>query len=233
MPKVLVLQHASPETIGTIADVLEPKGISMQYVRTFQGDPVPKGMDGTEGLIVMGGPMGVRDQAKYPFLQDEMLLIEKALKGAKPVLGVCLGSQMLASVLGAKIHIGKKREIGWLPVRMSPEAGQDPLWKGIAPSFMAFHWHGDVFDLPAGAVPLASSDLTPTQAFRHGDRAYGFLFHLEMTENMIREMIRTFSDDLLEQNLDSGWLIEKAGEYLPALDRIGARVFGGWADLLA
>ncbi len=232
MSKVLVVQHASPETLGTINDALAPKRISVEYVRTFLGDAVPKEIEGVDGLIVMGGPMGVRDQGKYPFLRDEMLLIEKALKAGKPVLGICLGSQLLASVLGAKISLGKKKEVGWLPVRLSPEGRQDPLWAGSAPSFTAFHWHGDIFDLPAGAVSLASSDLTPHQAFRHGEKTYGLLFHLEMTENMIREMIRTFSDDLLEQNLDSGWLIEKAGEHLPPLEEIGAKLFGRWADLL-
>ncbi len=232
MAKVLVVQHASPETLGTIADALEPKRISVEYIRTFLGNAVPKGIEEADGLIVMGGPMGVRDQGKYPFLRDEMLLIEKTLKAGKPVLGICLGSQLLASVLGAKIHIGKKREIGWLPVRLSPEAQKDPLWAGANPSFVAFHWHGDIFELPAEAVSLASSDLTPHQAFRHGEKTYGLLFHLEMTENMIREMIRTFSDDLLEQNLDSGWLIEKAGEHIPVLDKIGGRFFGRWADLL-
>ena len=232
MPKVLVVQHASPETLGTIADALNPERISVEYIRTFLGDAVPKGIEEADGLIVMGGPMGLRDQEKYPFLREEMLLIEKALNAGKPVLGICLGSQLLASVLGARIHIGKKREIGWLPVRLSPEGQQDPLWTGATPSFTAFHWHGDIFDLPAGAVSLASSELTPHQAFRHGEKSYGLLFHLEMTENMIREMIRTFSDDLLEQNLDSGWLIEKAGEHLPPLEEIGNRVFSRWADLL-
>jgi len=232
MRKVWVLQQSSPETLGTIADVLGPRRISVEYVRPFQNDPIPQEMDGAEGLIVMGGPMGVRDQGKYPFLREEMRLIEQALKSGKPVLGVCLGSQLLAAALGAKVTLGKKREIGWLPVRLSPEGKRDPLWTGADSSFMAFHWHGDVFDLPAGAVSLASSDLTPHQAFRHGERAYGLLFHLEMTENMIREMIRTFSDDLLEQNLDSGWLIEKAAEYLPPLEEIGGRLFGRWADLL-
>ena len=232
MSKVLVVQHASPETLGTIADALGPKQISVEYIRTFLGDAVPKEIEETAGLIVMGGPMGVRDQGKYPFLRDEMLLIEKALKAGKPVLGICLGSQLLASVLGAKISLGKKREIGWHSVRLSDEAHKDPLWTGTPASFTALHWHGDVFDLPPSAVSLASSDLTPHQAFRHGEKSYGLLFHLEMTENMIREMIRTFSDDLLEQNLDGGWLIEKAGEYIPALDKISAKLFSRWTELL-
>ena len=98
---------------------------------------------------------------------------------------------------------------------------------------MLFHWHGDIFELPSGTVSLASSDATAHQAFRHGEKAYGFLFHLEMTENMIREMIRTFSDELAEEKVDAGWLMEKGTEHFPALERIGKRVFSRWADLLA
>ena len=230
-PKILVVQHTAPETIGIIADALEPKRISVEYIRTFQDEPVPKAMDGAGGLIVMGGPMGVRDQGRFPYLRDEMRLLEQAIKEDKPVLGVCLGAQLLASVLGSRVAAAKK-EIGWHPVRLSPQAQQDPLWAGTPASFTAFHWHGDVFDLPPGAVGLASSDMTPHQAFRHGQKAYGLLFHLEMTENIIREMIRTFSDELLEQNLDSGWMIQKGGEYLPVTEKIGGAVFGRWADLL-
>ncbi len=231
LKKVLVLQHTAPETIGTIADSLEPKGVSVEYIRTFQDEPVPKALDGAAGLIVMGGPMGVRDQGRFPYLRDEMRLLEQAVKEEKPVLGICLGSQLLASILGSRVTAAKK-EIGWAPVRLSPQAQQDPLWAGVPASFPAFHWHGDVFDLPPDAVSLASSDMTPHQAFRHGRKLYGLLFHLEMTENMIREMIRTFSDDLLEHNLDSGWMIQKGSEYLPVTEKIGAAVFGRWADLL-
>ncbi len=231
MPKVLVVQHSAPETLGTIADALTPRGISAEYIRSFQEEPVPKALDGIGGLIVMGGPMGLRDQGKYPYLRDEMRLIEQALQAGKPVLGICLGSQLLASVLGGRVTAAKK-EIGWHTVRLSPHAQQDPLWAGIPASFTAFHWHGDIFELPPGAVSLASSDATPHQAFRHGPKAYGLLFHLEMTENMIREMIRTFSDELLEQNVDGGWAIQKAEEHLPELEKIGAALFGRWADLL-
>ncbi|MDO8730304.1 MAG: type 1 glutamine amidotransferase [Candidatus Omnitrophota bacterium] len=231
MSKVLVVQHTAPETLGTIVDALEPKGVSVEYIHAFQDEPVPKMMDDAAGLIVMGGPMGVRDQGKFPYLRDEMRLIEQALKENKPVLGVCLGSQLLASILGSRVTAAKK-EIGWQTVRLSPHAQQDPLWAGTPASFMAFHWHGDIFDLPAGAISLASSDATQHQAFRHGTKAYGMLFHLEMTENMIREMIRTFSEELLEQNLDSGWMIQKGLEYLPVLEKIGGTVFGRWADLL-
>ena len=154
------------------------------------------------------------------------------MQQGKPILGVCLGSQLLASVLGARVSLGKNKEIGWHQVWLSNGASRDPLWVGVDPHFTAYHWHGDVFDLPAGATSLASSELTQHQAFRYGEVIYGLLFHLEITENMIREMIRTFSDELLEQNIDGGWVIQKAAEYLPPLEKIGRRVFGEWANLV-
>lgn len=232
MPKVLVLQHTPPEILGTISDALDRKGISAQYIRGFQGEPIPNDLTGAAGLIVLGGPMGVYDRDRVPFLKIELHLIELALKEKKPILGVCLGSQLLAHALGARVSRADRKEIGWHLVRLKEEGKADSLFAGVEPSFFACHWHGDVFDLPKGAIPLAFSELTPLQAFRHGSNAYGFLFHLETTENILREMIRTFSDELKEENLDGGWFLEKGMEHGTALERISASVFGHWANLV-
>lgn len=229
-PKVLVLQHTPPETLGTIADALGQREISARYVRPFQGEPVPQDLSGMGGLIVMGGPMGVGDRDRYPFLKEELRLIETALQEKKPILGVCLGSQLLAHVLGARVSRADRKEIGWHLVRLTEEGKSDPLFAGVEPSFFACHWHGDVFGLPKEAVSLAFSERTQQQAFRYGRHAYGLLFHLEVTENILREMIRTFSDELKEENLDGGWLLEKGAEHFPALERISGKVFGRWAD---
>ena len=185
MAAVWVIQHIHCETPGTIAEALDREGISIQSVRVFAGEQIPKEMGAAAGLIVMGGPVGVYEQDRYPFLRDEICLIERALNEEKPVLGICLGSQLLASVLGGEVTKGKKKEIGWHTVTLSEAAAVDPLWKGVESSFTAYHWHGDVFELPRGAEPLASSALTPCQAFRYGDCAYGFLFHMEVTEKII------------------------------------------------
>ena len=232
MPEIWVLQHAACETLGTIADVLKASGISWQYVQTFQGASVPRGMDGASGLIVMGGPMGVYDYGQYPFLLEEIRLIEQALKEDKPVLGVCLGCQLLAATLGAPVTPGRQKEIGWHPVHLTDLAIADRLWGGARPSFMAYHWHGDVFDLPEGASPLASSDLTACQAFRCGPKAYGFLFHMEVTRRIIEGMVETFGDELAEAEVNGGKIIGNAGGYLPQLQEIGGRVFQRWARLV-
>jgi GMP synthase (glutamine-hydrolysing) len=232
MTKVVAIQHVPCETVGRIGDALTAVGITIEQVRTFEGQPVPKAMEGIGGLVIMGGPMGVYEQDRYPFLRQEIRLIEQVLQKDKPVLGVCLGSQLLASALGAKVTKGKAREIGWHPVTLTPVGTSDPLWIGLEPSFTAYHWHGDVFDPPPDAVSLASSDLTRCQAFRYGRHAYGFLFHLEVTEGMIENMVKTFQEELRESNTNGRRIVERARNYLPALQRIGRTVFERWAGLI-
>lgn len=232
MPLVWVLQHIYCETLGTIADALESTGISPQYIRPYEGQPVPKGMGDAAGLIVMGGPMGVYDKRQYPFLIDERRLIEDALQEGKPMLGVCLGSQLLADTLGSPVTKGKRAEIGWYPVTLLESAKTDPLWADVEPSFMAFHWHGDVFDLPRGALSLVSSQLTECQAYRYGENAYGFLFHMEVTENIIQDMVETFMDELQKARVDSSEIVGKIRDYLPRLNSIGGVVFRRWASLV-
>lgn len=232
MPAVLAIQHIECETPGTIADALHAEAISLQTVNAYKGEPIPKEMGTAAGLVIMGGPMGVYEEDRYPFLRAELRLIEQAIKEEKAVLGVCLGSQLLAKALGARVTKGEKKEIGWYPVSLADGAAKDPLWAGMQRSFMAYHWHGDVFELPRGAEPLASSALTPCQAFRYGGRAYGFLFHMEVTEKIIGEMIRTFAEELKEEGLGDRHITEGAANYLPHLQSLGKVVFGRWGGLL-
>ena len=229
---VYVLQHIHCETPGIISESLKTAGISIHPIRTFDGGKIPQNMNGAEGLIVMGGPMSVYDHRQFPFLLEEQRLIEHALKEEKPVLGVCLGSQLLAATLGVEVKSGAQKEIGWHPVALTEYAATDPLWKELPARFTAYHWHGDVYDLPQGAVPLASSDLTICQGFRYGANAYGFLFHLEVTEKLIRNMVKEFSRELDEENIAAGSIVEKTGDFLPALQTVGGRVFGRWAKML-
>lgn len=232
MSKVWVLQHIFCETLGIIAESLEGAGIPYEYIRPFAGDPVPEKIGDCAGLIVMGGPMGVYEQDAYPFLADEMRLIQHALRAQAPVLGVCLGSQLLAAALGAAVTKGRRKEIGWHPVSLTEACKDDPLWIGIELSFVAYHWHGDIFDLPQGAVSLASSAWTSIQAYRYGRNAYGFLFHMEVTPAMIEEMVATFGDELREAKVDGAEILRKAPDYLPRLQAIGRSVFQRWASLV-
>jgi GMP synthase (glutamine-hydrolysing) len=232
MSKIWVLQHTEGETLGTIADALEAQALAWQYVRVFEGKPVPAEMGNASGLVVMGGPMGVYEQDRYPHLRDELRLIESALKNNKPVLGVCLGSQLLAAALGAAVSKGPRKEVGWYPVRMSEAAAADRLWSGAPREFMALHWHGDVFELPSGAVNLASSELTAHQAFRYGESAYGTLFHLEMTGEMVAGMAAEFGDELREAGGDPESLAAQSAANCGKLEAIGEMVFNRWARLV-
>jgi len=229
---VLVLQHTPSETLGTMEDVLRGQQIGFRYIQTHVGEPVPRVMEDQAGLIVMGGPMGVYEQAKYPFLRDEMRLIESALKLGRPVLGVCLGSQLLAAVVGAEVKKGERKELGWHTVRLAESAAQDTLFAGVKPEFWPFHWHGDVFSLPRLAVALASSRQTPYQAFIYGKNAYGMLFHLEVTQEQISQMLLDFADELHEAGGTATEITDQIPRHLPDLQEIASGVFGRWASLL-
>lgn len=230
--KVLAIQHNRCETLGTIADALGAAGIPFEVVRTFEGRPVPNTIKGFNGLIIMGGPMGVYEQDRHPFLRQEIRLIEDALRQDRPLLGVCLGSQLLAAALGAPVTKGKSKEIGWHSITLKRAAAQDPLWAELESSFVAYHWHGDVFELPSGAVSLASSEKTSHQAFRYGRSAYGVLFHMEVTERIIQEMVKAFQDELQSEGLDGLRIVQQTPKHLPRLGEIGKSVFTRWAGLV-
>ena len=232
MQSVWVLQHTPSETLGTIGDVLRGHQIGFDYIETHVGQPVPGEMADKAGLIVMGGPMGVYEQVRYPFLLDERRLIESALAMGRPVLGVCLGSQLLAAVLGSEVKKGERKELGWYPVTLSNLAAQDPLFAGIEPEFWPFHWHGDVFSLPRHAVGLASSQQTPCQAFRYGKNAHGILFHLEVTQGQIQQMLLDFAEELREAGGEATEITEQTYGHLPQLRKIASEVFDRWASAL-
>ncbi|MGB8683865.1 MAG: type 1 glutamine amidotransferase [Candidatus Binatus sp.] len=231
MAKIYVLQHHPVESLGTIADALEGAALAWQYVHVNDGQPVPASMKGAGGLIVMGGPMGVYQTDRYPWLRDEMRLIEDATKLNLPVLGVCLGAQILAAALGAKVDRNPNgKEIGWHPIRLHDSAKDDRLMRDLPATMTPFHWHGDIFNLPPGAVSLASSDKTPCQAFRHGDKVYGFQFHFEVTRESVAAMANAFAKELVRENIPADRMIASADEFQPPLEKISDTVFSRWAS---
>ena len=174
----IVLQHVAWEGPGLIASEARERGLFIDVRRLDQGDSIPN-PDRVKGLVVMGGPMGVYETDKYPYLAEECGLIRELAHRNRPVLGVCLGAQLLASSLGAKVFPGRQAEVGYGTVVLTPEGKQDSLFESVEDPVPVFHWHGDTFDLPEGAVLLASSREYPHQAFRFGGCAYGLQFHIE------------------------------------------------------
>lgn len=232
MANVWVFQHSACETLGIIAPAVARPDLTFRKIRPYLGEPVPKGLDGADSLILLGGPMGVNDQEIHPWLKAEIRLIEQALRAGKPILGVCLGSQLLAAALGATVRRGKEKEIGWHPVSLTPHAASDPVWRDIESPVWAFHWHGDLFELPAKAVSLGFSALTECQMFRNGDNTYGLLFHAEVTERIIAEMLRTFEAEVRETGQDPARIAKESVRHLPRLQQIGQTIYWRWATLV-
>jgi GMP synthase (glutamine-hydrolysing) len=232
MPKVLVIQHTPMEALGKIADALETGGHAWQYVRVFDQRPVPSEMGAAAGLVVLGGPMGVYDDAKYPFLRDEMRLLENALKNQRPILGVCLGAQLLAAVLGARVSRAQSQEIGWHEVTLSSAANDDRLWQGIAAPFIPFHWHQDFFELPQNAISLGKSALTACQGFRYGTSAYALQFHVEVTPEVIASMLKAGAGSLERAGGRPEEITDQFATRLPPLHKTAEIVLGRWAELV-
>ena len=231
MAKIWVLQNAQPENLGIIAQIVQSYGITAEYVRTFAGEPVPRYMDGAVGLIVLGGPMSVYENNHYPFLNDAMRLIDQAIKEQKPVLGICLGSQLLAATLGANVYPNKEKEIGWHSIKLAAAARDTLLGADMAPSCMGFHWHSDIFDLPDGAKNLASSALTPHQAFSYATNVYGVLFHMEVTRQIVGDMVDQFAAEVHALGLSTEDITAGCAEHIETLNNHARLFYQNWAAL--
>ncbi|MDR2848939.1 MAG: type 1 glutamine amidotransferase [Verrucomicrobiota bacterium] len=192
--RVHVFQHVPFEGLGSLAPWLAARGAGVSLTR-FDDEPCPQPPppDAFDALIVLGGPMSVNDEARLPWLREEKRRVAEAVTGGKAVLGVCLGAQLIAAALGARVFPNAQREIGWFPV--FGEAGGGPL--AFPRESLAFHWHGETFDLPPGAVRLARSAACANQAFRIGRRVAGLQFHLETTPAGVAALVEHCRDELL------------------------------------
>lgn len=189
MRKVLVFQHVAHSILGTLNPTLKGSGLKMRYVNFERTPDEQPSIEKYNGLIVLGGHMGVYEADKYKHIKVEMQLIEEALKKNIPVLGICLGAQLLAHVLGAPVRKHTQKEIGWCDIELTEEGLKDPLLSHFQPREKIFQLHGDTFDIPTSAVQLAKSDVCNGQAFRYGDKVYGLQFHLEVDQPMIQRWL--------------------------------------------
>lgn len=182
------LQHVAFEGLGSIAPWLKEAGYKISSTRYFEAPVLPEPEE-VDFLIAMGGPMSVNDEIQFPWLSEEKAFIREAVLAGKPVLGVCLGAQLIAAAMGARVYSNRCREIGWFPVRAVPIT--DKLLFRVfrfPPAAEVFHWHGETFDLPSGAVRLADSEACRNQAFQVGPSTIGLQFHLETTPESLQEI---------------------------------------------
>lgn len=210
--KILSIQNISFETLGILRELITSDGYQVENIEA-QKEAVPTNAEQYAAIIILGGPMGVYDNVKY--LKREQELIRRALKQEIPVLGICLGSQLIAQAIGGNVYKGGKKEIGWFNVMLNP-AGHKDLFKGInSRSIRVFQWHGDTYDLPPKATIMASSELYP-QAFRFGS-AIGIQFHMEVNDVMIQRWAQEYSQELKRERIDLTDLLDHKDHELKEL----------------
>lgn len=188
-------QHVPFEDIGSMAHDFNTRKYALSTTHWYKGDQAPA-LDSFDALIVMGGPMGIYDERDYPWLTDEKAIIKKAIAAGKIVLGICLGAQLIADVLGAQVTRNPYKEIGWFPLTFPNEAMQHPIAHALAQCAEVFHWHGDTFALPEGALWLARSEACIHQAYSYNNHVFGFQFHLETTPASATALITHCAQDL-------------------------------------
>jgi len=195
--RIHYLQHVPFEDLANIETWAKDNGHSVSVTKLYLNESLP-GMDYFDWLIVMGGPMNIYEEMDYPWLVAEKQFIDEAIKAGKVVLGICLGAQLISDVLGGKVKKNNYKEIGWFPVSKTVEANNSVFFKSLPDEFMAFHWHGDTFDLPPGAIRLAESQGCKNQAFEYNGKVLGLQFHLESSETSITRLIENCRDELTE-----------------------------------
>jgi GMP synthase (glutamine-hydrolysing) len=184
--RMAVLQHVEFEGPAAVADWAVKRGLPLRVFHLYRDSTLPALSD-FDMLTIMGGPMSVNDEDQFSWLALEIALVRAAIPADKTVLGICLGAQIIAKALGARIYSGSTKEIGWFPVQRT---GVHPLFDGLPDSFTPFHWHGETFDLPHEGKLLAKSEITETQAFAVGQRVLGLQFHMEATEDSVRALLK-------------------------------------------
>ena len=231
MRRVLAIRHLAFEDLGNLADVLHQNGFDVIYVEAGLDDLAHLDPLEPDVLIVLGGPIGAYEEHTYPFLVDELRLLERRLVADVPTIGICLGAQLMARALGAMVYPGSDKEIGWAPLRLSECGKNSPLRPLSADQTAVLHWHGDTFDLPVGATHLAATSVYPNQAFSWGQRGLALQFHPEVTTQGIE---RWLIGHACEINATPGvsvtQLRQDTQRYAPHLQVQAVQFWQGWLN---
>lgn len=233
-PKILVFQHVPYEPLGTLDPLLKEAGFRIRYVN-FGRDPGQRpALDKYAALIVLGGPMNADQVDSYPNLVTEVEIIRDAVAADMSVLGICLGAQLLAKALGGSVARNLRPEVGWYDVELTPHGSRDPVLAPFARRQRVFQWHEDGIELPAGTVHLASSPLSRVQAFRHGEHAYGFQFHLEVDASLIDRWLSVPANQaILERGsarIDPQLIRRESREAIDDLQALSRETFSRWVE---
>ncbi len=217
--QILIIKHIDIEGPGSIEKFFQNTAWSLRTVDLSKGESLPESLEDIEAIVSLGGPMNVYEENKYPFLQDENEILKKAIKEEIPILGICLGAQLLAKALGAQVKKAKTKEIGWHKINLTAYGQKDSLFEGLSAELDVFQWHEDTFDIPEKAMPLATSSSCQNQAFKWGKNAYGLQFHLEVTPEMVESWINAYAregesvlpgvDNMLIQTYKKAVFLEK------------------------
>ena len=236
MPRLLVFQHVAIEPLGTLDDLIRARGHRIRFHNFERHPDAEPDLDRYRGLVVLGGPMNVEDQHRRPHLKTELEVIERALEQGKPVLGICLGAQLLAHVLGARVRRHDQPELGWYELQLTAEGQRDAVLGAAGERLPVFQWHAYSYDLPHGATQLASTATCEQQAFRFGGNAYGFQFHLEADEQVIERWLGlpSFRPERAAPGLatDERSIRGETPKLVAATRRTAAAVFNHFLDLI-
>jgi len=227
---VVIFQHVPYEGPGIITDMLEGRGIPFVVIHGYDDDVLPHTPAGYSGVISMGGPMSANDDLAW--LEKEKIFLAQAVERGLPVMGICLGAQLLAASVGGKIYSGSELEVGWGEVSLTREGRSDEIFSAVEDPLPVLHWHGETFDLPEDSALLASSEMYPNQAFRLGSNAYGLQFHLEVTGEMVKEWIEEDGRPGGGVVPDPEIVLSETPEYMNRIGLNAALVFGRFLDML-
>jgi len=230
---ILIIKHIDIEGPGTLGDFLRSKGEPFCIIELGAGERLPVDLTAYKAVVVLGGPMNVDEEDKFPFLKPENDFIQKVLKAGIPYLGICLGSQLLAKAAGARVVRSPVKEIGWYQVQLTDEGKNDPLFRGFQEKDPIYHWHGDMFQIPSNGRLLASASGCPHQALKVGENAYGLQFHVEVTDKSIKEWCDEYCENDLPGRSDhSQSMMEDYWKVKPAFDAQAQRLYQNFLEIV-